>query len=237
MTRTVIAAVLAAAAGAAGAQPLTSMQMQSFSGVPNFTSDVTAGVDSFMFDFFNASDFGNPAFVNLLSAEIEATATIQNGLLEVDNDGLAAAVIPLAELGASVNLSSDALALALPSVAPVTTTSFNLAANNGDDDSTFQSEPGDPDFGSLSGGMVSDTDSSLFNQPLASLFEGPGQFDIDFTALSIFNAGGVGGVSFAGTPVDIELKVKVIYTYEIVPAPGAAAVLGLGGLVAARRRR
>jgi len=236
MIRSFAAAVLVATTGLASAQ-LTSTQSASFSGVPNFTSDVTAGVDSFLFDYFNAADFGDPAFVNLISAEIVATAEIENGLLQVDNDGLDPAVINLAELGASVVLSSDALAVALPDVAPVTTTSFNLAANNGDDDSNFNNEPGDPDFGELLGVNVSDTNSEFFTQPLASLFEGAGQFDIDFTALSIFNAGGVGGVSFAGTPVDITISVEVIYTYEIVPAPGAAALFGLSGLVAMRRRR
>jgi len=238
MVRSIVTvAAVAALAGSASAA-LTSMQMQSFSGVPNFsTTGMNPTATAFTFDFFNAADFGNPALVNLISAEVIAEATIENGVLEVDNDGLDTAVINVAELGAAVTLSSTDIALALPSVAPVTTTSFNLAANNGDDDSNFNSEPGDPDYGRLDGSMVTDSDNAFFNQPLASIFEGAGTFDIDYDALAIFNTGGVGGVSFAGTPVDIDLKVTVIYTYEIIPAPGAAALLGLGGLVAVRRRR
>ena len=37
-----------------------------------------------------------------------------------------------------------------------------------------------------------------------------------------------------GTPIDTQF---VVISDRLVPAPGAAAVLGLGGLVAARRRR
>lgn len=205
------------------------MQSQSFSGVPNFDG-------TFTFDEFNAADFGDPADVNLLSVEIIATATIENGLLELDNDGLDPASAT-AELGANVVLSSTDIPLALPNVSPSTMAAFGLGPNNGDDDSSFQSEPGDPDYSFLDGSNVSESNNAVYNQPLAAVFEGAGTFDIDYDVDSIFDTGGIGGVSFAGTPVDATIEVKVIYNYEIIPTPGATGLLGLAGIAALRRRR
>ncbi len=36
---------------------------------------------------------------------------------------------------------------------------------------------------------------------------------------------------------DLTVQIKVDYDYTIVPAPGALALMGMGGLVAGRRRR
>ncbi|MEM7623716.1 MAG: hypothetical protein AAF235_11005, partial [Planctomycetota bacterium] len=52
-----------------------------------------------------------------------------------------------------------------------------------------------------------------------------------------FDFGGLGGIAFEGESIGSLLEVTVKYTYEVVPTPGSAAVLGLGGLVAMRRRR
>lgn len=45
-----------------------------------------------------------------------------------------------------------------------------------------------------------------------------------------------GGVAFAGTQFTPRAFVGTL-TYEVVPAPGALALMGLGGIVAGRRRR
>ena len=209
----------------------TSVQTQSFAGIPNFSGE-------FLFDQVNAADFDpNPANVNLLGVQITATATISDGLLEGDNDGIDPAVINSAELGASIALTSDTLPLALPGVSPVTSGSFNLAGNNGDG-GTFDSQPlSEPDYDQLVGQNITDIDLASFTGAFAAIFAGAGQFDIDYDALSIFDFGGVGGVSFAGTPVNVDLEVEVVYTYKIVPAPAGLAAFGIFGLAAARRRR
>ena len=56
------------------------------------------------------------------------------------------------------------------------------------------------------------------------------------TAVGSSSGSGAGNLlllfnTFAGADI------KVMYEYELIPAPGALALLGLGGLVATRRRR
>jgi len=56
--------------------------------------------------------------------------------------------------------------------------------------------------------------------------------DISFTAFSMFDANNV-----PNSVTGVQSLPVPAYTVSIVPAPGAAALLGLGGLLAARRRR
>lgn len=229
-TITTVGAVALIATSAAAVE--TAVQSDSFSGIPNFSG-------TFTFDQWDAADFGNPGDIDFKGVEVKIKATIDNGLLQVDNDGIDPAIINTAELGANVNLTSPTLLAALPGASPATQGSFNLAADNGDTPAQFDFEPGDPDYDELVGSMVMDMDTLAANDALATAFGfvGAGTFDIDYEALAIFDFGGVGGVSFAGTPVDLTIEVTVTYLYNIVPAPAGLAAFGLAGLAAIRRRR
>lgn len=69
-------------------------------------------------------------------------------------------------------------------------------------------------------------------------FSGSGTWTVDAAAYADMLAGASGGdiYAFADTDDDIPFA-TVIGQYNVVPAPGSAALLGLGGLVATRRRR
>lgn len=221
---------LAIAALASAENIQTSTQSDTFSDIPNFST-------AFTFDLFNAANFGGPGEVSLISAEIFLSVNIEGGLLELDNDGVDPATVD-AEVGALALASSSLSPFINLSASPVTAAMFNLAANNGDG-GTF--DPQDPntegDFAQLFGSNVSDSDNLLFAGFFAGLFAGNGTFNLDIDATAIFDFGGQGGVSFAGVPVTATITATVVYTYKVVPAPAGAAVLGLGGLMAARRRR
>ena len=63
-----------------------------------------------------------------------------------------------------------------------------------------------------------------------------GVVEFEFAGLSLFN----GVTTAAGYTFDLQLQASTPvyrFDFEIVPAPGAASVLALGGLVAMRRRR
>ena len=224
------AAIAATVAGSASAgSTFTDVQMDEFSGIPNFSG-------AFTFDQFDAADFGDPQFVQLCSVKITLEVDINGGILQLDNDGVDPAVVT-GEIGALVTMNSmDIFGVSL-SAQPLTQGMFNLAANNGDGP-TFDNEPGDPDYAELNGTGQSDMDMAFFDSgAFLTQFEGAGMFDLDYVATQIFNNGGVGGVSFGGTPVNATVKATVEYEYKIVPTPASAALFGLGGFVAARRRR
>ena len=223
-------AAMAAIAGAASAgNTFTDTQSDSFSGIPNFDG-------FFTFNQFDASQYGDPMFVELCEAKITMTVEIDGGILQLDNDGIDPAVVT-GEIGASASMSSSDIFGVSLLAEPKTSGMFNLAANNGDGP-TFDNEPGDPDYAELNGSGQTDMDMLVFDSgAFLTQFEGMGTFDLDYIVNQIFNNGGVGGVSFGGTPVNATITAEVVYTYKIVPAPASAALLGLGGLAAARRRR
>lgn len=98
----------------------------------------------------------------------------------------------------------------------------------------------------LDGGALTSLGTGIeISIPLASLGLIPGQV---FTASAFINGGshdflanqvlgGVGGVGNLGEPRNVNFNNVVGNQYFTVPAPGAAALLGLGGLLAGRRRR
>ncbi|HYD00104.1 MAG TPA: DVUA0089 family protein [Phycisphaerales bacterium] len=94
--------------------------------------------------------------------------------------------------------------------------------------------------------LASDDDSNVgFMSSLDTITLGAGTYFIGITGFNDLNIGGAGGVvmpdGFTGnTQVSGHTEnwtYKLIIGLNIVPTPGAAALLGLGGLVAGRRRR
>lgn len=217
---------LAALAPASSAQVL--MQMLSFGpSTPNF--DQTLTFDKFAVD---------PA--HILSIKVSLELNIEDGILQVDNDGVDGATVDV-ELGASAALSSMDVRLlnagfgaVAEEVALSTTATFNLAPNDGDNDQQFDADGG-PDFAELNGGMQSGMSMGFVNPDFFIDYAGMGTFDILVDVNQVLDFGSAGGVSGAFTPVQADGKVKIEVT--LIPAPASVAMLGLGGLVMARRRR
>lgn len=83
---------------------------------------------------------------------------------------------------------------------------------------------------------VSD-DSLLVGAASIAAYDTTGTFTLGFTTLTFQSFVGGGGNTSVVQDTDAVATVQVIYNYHEVPAPGSAALLGVGGLVAIRRRR
>ncbi len=226
------AAALVAAAGSANAA--TIMQSQSYGpNTPNFGSVTT-------FNQFN------PALGTLLSVKVKVDLQINGGFLQLDNDGNDPAA-GSAELGAKTNITSTDVSLLnaiaqpvipAPGVQASNSSPFAIAGNDGD--AVDETNPGTVDWFDFQGAPALDMEMGF----VGSLFWGfgvgyigVGTYDINVQTDQVFEYGAIGGINFAGGPVTASGTVMVTYEYEPIPAPGAAALLGLGGLLAARRRR
>lgn len=236
MKNIVLAATLVAAA-AGSASAATIMQSQPYGpGTPNFTQSLP----------FNKFD---GTLGTLLSVKIKVELAITGGFLQLDNDG------PLGANG-SANLGAKTVinGVGVPvldagfnnvigaGVSVANASPFAIAGNDGDDPMAFNA--GGPDFFDFQGQPGNDMRMGF----IGAIFHGnytdangvAGGLDaygIDVDVTQIFDYGAIGGIQFSGGPVTASGTVMVTYEYEPVPAPGAAALLGLGGLLVARRRR
>jgi hypothetical protein len=175
---------------------------------------------------------------DLVQIEVRLSLNVSGGQLELDNDG-ADPASGTADLGASAGISSvdvplvnNAFLPVVGNVAAATSSPFNIAGDDGDG-AGFQA--GGADYFNFLGGAGSDNDAGFIANAVFAAYAGGGTFNILVNATQIFDYGALGGISFAGSPVTASGEVTVIY--KLIPTPGAAALLGLGGLVAARRRR
>jgi hypothetical protein len=89
--------------------------------------------------------------------------------------------------------------------------------------------------------LAADDNSGLDNFPALQLTLSPGTYFLAVTGAN--DLGFPGGTSFPDgrepdqTPHTEDFAYKLMVGFSVVPAPSAAALLGLGGLAAARRRR
>ncbi|MBL4808858.1 MAG: PEP-CTERM sorting domain-containing protein [Phycisphaerales bacterium] len=203
-------------AGAAQASPL--IQTQSFTGIPDYDQTFT----------FNQFD---SALGTLTGINVTLQLDISGGFLGVDNDGIDPAVVNV-EFGASGILTS------LPGLFLSLTTSnsatFNLAADDLDGPGV---QTTGPDYDELSGVATSSSTSSAILAAFFSNYIGLGTFDILADINQVIDFGGVSGVAGQFDPQVADIIVTVGYKYDPIPAPGSMALLGLGGLIATRRRR
>ncbi len=216
-------AVLLAVCGlTAAAQAGVVTQTQSFSGVPNYDETFT----------FNMFDTG---LGTLTGVDITLQLDISGGFLGVDNDGVGPATVNV-EFGASGALiSGDVTLFPAPAVVTSNNAIFNLAADDGDGVGVQSTGA---DYDQLSGVFTSNSSMESINALFISEYEGTGlTFDILASITQVLDFGGVSGVAGEFGPQTADIVVEVVYYYDAVPTPGTAALLGLGGLVATRRRR
>ena len=84
------------------------------------------------------------------------------------------------------------------------------------------------------------TDSTVGVTGGAQAFSGSGTWSLDATQFAAFEAAATSGDIWMNADTDDDLasgSATNIGTYAVIPAPSALAVLGMGGLVATRRRR
>ena len=89
-------------------------------------------------------------------------------------------------------------------------------------------------FGSVSG---SDTFAAALPAFFFPAYTGVGTFVVNYSGSGLFGIVGQGNAQLDVSAFEGFGKVQIDYTWREVPAPGAAALLGLSGLVALRRRR
>lgn len=214
--RRITAFAMVAAAGSA----LGQVQVQSFSGVPNLAETLT-------FNQFT----GNISDLIDICITLEITAV--GGQAIVDNDGAQPGTATV-DFGVEGTLSAPVVNLfPTPSVAVASNNVFNLAADNGD--GPLNVDGTGPDGATVPGVNGSDSDTVSINAAFWADYVGNGTFDILAEIDTLFDIFGISGVEGSFTPPSVEGSVTV--EYKVIPAPASAALLGLGGLAALRRRR
>jgi len=165
--------------------------------------------------------------------------SVSGGNASVDNDGETSTTVDV-EFGTSLGISSSDVSLLDGAFDPVTAgvnvltnPSISLAANDGDDINQF--DAGGPDFDMITGVAGMDNDSGFINALFFGDYVGAGMFSIDAIANTEFSISG--GSAVQGSFVNQTASGSVTVIYNFIPAPSAAALFGLGGLAAARRRR
>jgi len=227
--RNVIAAIAVggcASAASAGMVGSTSQTQNFGPQAPDFTT-------SLVFNQFNGD------LADLVSVEVIVDLSVSGGNASVDNDGETSTTVDV-EFGTSLGISSSDVSLLDGAFDPVTAgvnvltnPSLSLAANDGDDINQF--DAGGPDFDMITGVAGMDSDSGFINALFFGDYVGGGTFSIDAIANTEFSISG--GSAVQGSFVNQTASGSVTVIYNFVPAPGAAALFGLGGLAAARRRR
>jgi hypothetical protein len=204
----------------------TITQTQNFSGIPNISGSLT-------FNQFN----DNAGTLTLQSIEVQFYLETDGGHLIIDNDG----VLPASgtfQFGAVGIMSStdvillNSLFLPIPGqVGAYHSQVFNLSADNGDGPGNYDPTP--PDGLSYDGGIESDSKSDFVGNAFWGVgtkgFLGTGIYDINYSIIQWLNCGGISGIEYAITPVNITGHVTINYTY--IPEPATIVLLMVSTLV------
>lgn len=178
---------------------------------------------------FDVNGFDSQGGTRILkSVEVMLTGDVV-GNAEAESLDMGPTLIELS-LQATLTLSLTAAGTELAEVIPVADEMFNASAFDG----TI-------DFGGTSGvsfvglsGNASESES-ITDQGTLDAFIDVGTVSLDADAVgSSFGSGAGNLLTQFSTQAGLEWEVT--YVYNVVPAPGALALLGLGGLVAGRRR-
>jgi len=119
-------------------------------------------------------------------------------------------------------------------VSAISSKTMTLAADDGDDPDTVQTDGEDYDF--LETELISDSSSAYLASGVFSDFVGAGTYDLNFSASQYVNYSALGGVSYSGTP--IQTTGSVVVQYGFIPEPSTAIlVCAVFGVAAFIRRR
>ncbi len=173
----------------------------------------------------------NPALGTLTKVTLTLDANTNAGTLEWDNEGSGSGTVTL---GIGTTLVATAPAALTATAVPV---QVNAATVSADID-------GAPDFtgsdaAAVTGGVGSDTDMAMLLAGLAP-YIGLGNIPVSLTSTLFTSTITEGGNLFGPSQVVNGLYdglVTIEYEYNLIPEPTSAALLGLGGLLALRRRR
>ena len=214
MKKCFAAVALLCAAGAANGAIVLQTQPYGF--------PLSPGAQTLTFDKFDTS-LGVLTKVELfLSGFLGATAT-------AENDSTLAAP----DFGLSLSGNMSATFETLSAIGLVNTV-FSQALDATDNGGVANgSGPDFHDFGAV-GDVFGDNDST--NAGLAA-YNGPGTIDCFLNGSAGFSFEGTTDATLGIDSLGTIGEVSVVYTYDPVPAPGAMALLGLGGIAALRRRR
>lgn len=192
-----------------GSQPLTSTNWGTFAvALPQFDNTATGPFFGF----------------NLTGVTLTVSGTVQGDVRLESLDAAAASLTY--NLAASVTFAGPGGASAV--ALPVASGAFAATA--------FDASV---DFGGSSGiSLLNLTNSNTASSTPGSFagYIGSGSVPLTIGAVGTSSASGAGNIisSFA---TDASAEYRIVYTYEAIPTPAAATLLGLGGLVAFRRRR
>jgi len=199
-------------------------QLIPFNGTPNLSQTLT-------FDKYDGSS--GP----LVAIQVKFLLNSHDGQLILDNDSAEPASGTF-EFGSKGDISSTDVPLLNAAFQPVTaeldTTHsgpFNLTGDPAPIVGDFNPAP--PDGMSYSGGDESDSDSGFIAPALFAQYTGAGTFDVEVDVLQWQDFGGVSGIEWAVTPVNVDGYVEIIY----VPEPMTLSLLSIGGLALLRKRR
>jgi hypothetical protein len=204
-------------------------QTISYSGLPTLNA-------ALVFDKFDST------LGTLTSVQITANLNSSGGDLIMDNDSEEAASGTFS-FGADANFAASEGFVDgsfQPVIAPLNATftgAVNLDPNIGDGPLDF--DPTGPDGTQYLGAALSDSDSGFLSSALFAAWTGTGDtVTIGVAASQVSDVSATGGVEIAYTPIAIAGDVTVVYNYATVPEPSSSALLTLGAIgLAARRRR
>lgn len=172
---------------------------------------------------WDPASFGVTA-ADLVSVTIKVTGTV-NGDIAVESLDAAPAAVAY-QIAATMNFSGPGGANGL--VLPVANGVFNATAWDGN-----------TDFGGTSGASFTGLTNTQFNSASPFIFApyiGTGNVLVNVIATGSSGGSGAGNL-IQQFSTDASALVEITYVWNEVPTPGAAALLGLGGLLATRRRR
>lgn len=207
------------AAGTAQAGFFDSTQSQSMMfGFPLSPNDAVLTFDKF-------DTMGGTRVLKAVGLEFEGSVTVQ---VTAENDSTLPAPEFAIGLTGFVDVSGPA---GLAGVGTVSQSAGPVSV--GPSDGVPEGGPDFHDFGLLSDTFMGD-DLLFFG---IDDFIGPGSFDVNVHGEAGFAASGTTDSAIRTSNFRADGEVTVIYYYNIIPSPGAAALMGLAGLVGLRRRR
>lgn len=225
------AACVAVLAAAGATHAAVIMQTQNF-GTVNNVPDYTESLSFNQFD---------PSLGTLLSVKVKLTLNVSGGALGVDNESPSVAS-GSASFGANATITGVGVTLLDNAFNPVTGAAsavnnymYTLQPDDGDNPLAF--DLGGTDSQTFNGLPASDMKMGFINPLFFAGFTGVGTYGIDVNATQVFTLTDASGISRFASPLIGDGNVMVIYEYEPIPAPGAMALVALGGLLVARRRR